>query len=160
MLKLEYILVTHISLSQIWTPCSNLELCLPGQQSEWEVETWRTKCFHLSLRSFPNLTVLQQVMDPGNWWLNSYLFSFLFWEPFNYYFAGFSTKGRWAPLIHNLFFGKARQERKHCQRHNGPEGWVHITKSHFTNLEHITISESRLSINFKISTKQQHLDKT
>ena len=28
----------------------------------------------------------------------------------------------------------------------------------FTNLEHITISESRLSINFKISTKHQHLD--
>ena len=21
---------------------------------------------------------------------------------------------------------------KHCQRHNGPEGWVHITRSHFT----------------------------
>ena len=34
---------------------------------------------------------------------------------------------------------------KHCQRHNGPEGWVHIT-------------ESRSSINFKISTKHQHLD--
>ena len=30
---------------------------------------------------------------------------------------------------------------KHCQRQNGPEGWVHIT-------------ESRLSINFKISTIQ------
>ena len=32
--------------------------------------------------------------------------------------------------------------------------------SQFTNLEHITISESRLSaINFKISTKHQYLDK-
>ena len=30
--------------------------------------------------------------------------------------------------------------------------------SQFTNLECITISESRLSINFKISTKHQHLD--
>ena len=30
--------------------------------------------------------------------------------------------------------------------------------SQFTNLEHITISESQLSINFKISTKHQHLD--
>ena len=30
--------------------------------------------------------------------------------------------------------------------------------SQFTNFEHITISESRLSINFKISTKHQHLD--
>ena len=47
---------------------------------------------------------------------------------------------------------------KHCQSQNGPEGWVHITRSQFTNLEHITISESRLSINFKISTKHQHLD--
>ena len=28
----------------------------------------------------------------------------------------------------------------------------------FTKLEHITISETRLSINFKISTKHQHLD--
>ena len=31
-------------------------------------------------------------------------------------------------------------------------------RSQFTNLEHITISESWLSINFKISTKHQHLD--
>ena len=30
--------------------------------------------------------------------------------------------------------------------------------SQFTNLEHITISESRLSINFKISTKHLHFD--
>ena len=30
--------------------------------------------------------------------------------------------------------------------------------SQFTNLEHVTISESRLSIYFKISTKHQHLD--
>ena len=30
--------------------------------------------------------------------------------------------------------------------------------SQFTNLEHITITESQLSINFKISTKHQHLD--
>ena len=28
--------------------------------------------------------------------------------------------------------------QKHCQRHNGPEGWVHITRSQFTNLKHIT----------------------
>ena len=39
-------------------------------------------------------------------------------------------------------------------------GFVHITRSQFTNLEHFTISESRLSINFKISTKRQHLDQT
>ena len=29
-------------------------------------------------------------------------------------------------------------ERKHCQRHNGPEGWVHLTK--VTSLGHITSS--------------------
>ena len=47
---------------------------------------------------------------------------------------------------------------KHCQRHNGPEGWVHITRSQYTvhrHIEQITISESRLSINFKISTKHR-----
>ena len=43
---------------------------------------------------------------------------------------------------------------KHCQRHNGIEGWVHITTSK-TNLDQILISESWLSINFKISTKHQ-----
>ena len=46
---------------------------------------------------------------------------------------------------------------KHCQRHNGPEGWVH--SSQFTNLDQITNSEPQLSINLKISTKYQHLDK-
>ena len=46
---------------------------------------------------------------------------------------------------------------KHCQRHNGPAGWVHIT-SFYTNLQ-ISFSDSRLhSINFKISTKHQYLD--
>ena len=45
--------------------------------------------------------------------------------------------------------------RKHCQRHNGPEGRVHLAKVTFwghitssnTNLDHISSSESRLSIN-------------
>ena len=52
---------------------------------------------------------------------------------------------------------------KHCQRHNGPEGWVLLTKvtslghitSSYTNLDQ-TSSESRPSTNFKISTKHQH----
>ena len=48
---------------------------------------------------------------------------------------------------------------KHCQRHNGPEGWVHI-KSSNTNLDQISSSESRPSINFKITTKHQPLHKT
>ena len=46
---------------------------------------------------------------------------------------------------------------KHCQRHNGPEGWVHITR-YYTNLDKISISESWLSIKFKISTKHQYLN--
>ena len=46
---------------------------------------------------------------------------------------------------------------KHCQRHNGPEGWVHITSS-YTNLDQISSSESRTGINFKISTKREHLN--
>ena len=48
---------------------------------------------------------------------------------------------------------------KHCQRHNGPEGWVHIISSN-TNLDQISFSESRPSINFKISTKHQPLHKS
>ena len=48
---------------------------------------------------------------------------------------------------------------KHCQRHNGPEGWVLITSSN-TNLDQISSSESRPSIIFKISTKHQPLHKT
>ena len=56
---------------------------------------------------------------------------------------------------------------KHCQRHNGPKGWVllskltslgHITSSN-TNLDQ-TYSESRPCINFKISTKRHLFDKT
>ena len=45
--------------------------------------------------------------------------------------------------------------KKHCQRHNGPEGWVHLAKvtseghitSSNTNLDHISSSESPLSVN-------------
>ena len=56
--------------------------------------------------------------------------------------------------------------KEHCQRHNGPEGWVHLAKitslghitSSYSNLDQISSSESRSSINLKISTKYQHLD--
>ena len=49
----------------------------------------------------------------------------------------------------------SRVKVKHCQRHNGPEGWVHLAKvtswslitSSNTYLDHILSSESRLSIN-------------
>ena len=59
--------------------------------------------------------------------------------------------------IMNILSGSFRW--KHCQRHNGPEGWVHITSSN-TNLDQISSSESRPSINFKITTKHQPLHKT
>ena len=63
--------------------------------------------------------------------------------------------------ISGMFF------KKHCQRHNRPEGWVHLAKvtswSHITssniNLDQISSSESRPSINFKISTNISILTK-
>ena len=62
---------------------------------------------------------------------------------------------------------KSKHQNKHCQRHNGPEGWVLLTKvtslghitSSYTNLDQ-TFSESRPSTNFKISNKHQHFEKT
>ena len=58
-------------------------------------------------------------------------------------------------------------KQKHCQRHNGPEGWVHITSSN-TNLDHLSSSESRHgstsksqpNINLPIKLKLQNLDQT
>ena len=57
---------------------------------------------------------------------------------------------------------------KHCQRHDGPKGWVQLTKvtclgqitSSSTNLNQLSSSESRPSINFKISTKHHCFDLT
>ena len=59
---------------------------------------------------------------------------------------------------------------KHCQRHNGPEGWVHLTKvtswghitSSNTNLDQISSSESTPQPNISISNKLkiQNLDQT
>ena len=57
-------------------------------------------------------------------------------------------------------FCQLNQDMKHCQRHNGPEGWVHITASD-TNFDQISISETRLKLkiftkpSFRISTKIQ-----
>ena len=69
------------------------------------------------------------------------------------------------PVI--TIYNPAPMCQKHCQRHNGPEGWVLLTKvtslghitSSYTNLDQ-TSSESRPSTNFKISTKHQHFDET
>ena len=76
-----------------------------------------------------------------------------------------------APQCHHfnlstLVLSDLEQMFKHCQRQNGPEDWVHLTKvtswvhitNSNTNLDQISSSESRPSINFKISTKHQHLD--
>ena len=72
-----------------------------------------------------------------------------------------------SPLKKMSFFATIASIRKHCQRHNGPEDWVLLTK--VTSLGHITSSntnlnqtssESRPCINFKISTKHHHFDKT
>ena len=78
------------------------------------------------------------------------------------------SRARWIYSHLNLFPQLSWYPwKKHWQRHNGPEGWVlltkvtplgHSTKS-YTNLDQ-TSSESRPSTNFKISTKHQHFDKT
>ena len=47
-----------------------------------------------------------------------------------------------------MSFPITMNEMKYCQRHNGPQGWVHITSSH-TNLDQSSSSESRTSINIK-----------
>ena len=47
------------------------------------------------------------------------------------------------------------KEEKYCQRHNGPEGWVHIASS-YTNLDQFSFSEYWPSINL-VSTKHQHI---
>ena len=78
--------------------------------------------------------------------------------------AEFANENNWWRLLWMLQ-GK-REYIKHCQRHNGPEDWVPLTKvtswGHIknwnTNLDQISFSESRPSINFKISSKHQHLD--
>ena len=46
---------------------------------------------------------------------------------------------------------------KHCQRHNGPEGWVYFAK--VSSWGHITSSNTNWH-QLKISTKHQHLHKT
>ena len=66
--------------------------------------------------------------------------------------AEFANENNWWRLLWMLQ-GK-REYIKHCQRHNGPQGWVHLAKvtswghitSSDTNLDHISSSESRLSI--------------
>ena len=47
---------------------------------------------------------------------------------------------------------------KHCQRHNGPEGWVQFSKVQTNSNTNLYQISSRPSINCKISTKHQHLD--
>ena len=66
--------------------------------------------------------------------------------------------------VESRTFGR-QAKGKHCQRHNGPEGWLHMTSSN-TNIDQISSSESRLknqflnqtsaspiNLKFKISTK-------
>ena len=57
--------------------------------------------------------------------------------------------------------------KKHCQRHNGPEGWVHITsctqiliKFHLQNLEQVSTSKSQPNMNISTKVKLQNIDQT
>ena len=75
--------------------------------------------------------------------------------------AAGSTSPRWNAFLLCLHHGKSMIMRKHCQRHNGPEGWVQLTKATWLghirsskkNLDQISSSEYRPSINLKIWTK-------
>ena len=66
-----------------------------------------------------------------------------------------------------LFIENYLHFMKHCQRHNGPEGWVLLTKvtslghitSSYTNLDQ-TSSESRPSISILTKLKLKTLDQT
>ena len=53
-----------------------------------------------------------------------------------------------------------KKELKHCQRHNGPEGWVHITRSQFTVYKSWTYYNFRISIKHQLQnlSQHQHLD--
>ena len=53
-----------------------------------------------------------------------------------------------------------REPFKHWQRHNGPEGWVHLSKVTYWVISQVqtSSSKSRPSIHFKIHTKHHHLD--
>ena len=77
--------------------------------------------------------------------------TFVGWETFTYYqwqvfgYLWFSYTKTQAPM----------HKYKHCQRHNGPQGWVLVTK--VTSLGHIKSSQTNLGSNliFIIPTKQQ-----
>ena len=76
----------------------------------------------------------------------------------------FACSEAWKNWIHQSDQGRCWS--KHCQRHNGPEGWVLVTKvnslgritSSQTNLDQISSSYSRRSSNFKTSTQYEHFD--
>ena len=114
-------------------------------------------------------------------------FGNLFWHSFGYFFMGMNfhchhfeyLKMLQDPFVHffwasfqffffTLLFSTLLKMPnafiKHCQRHNGPEGWVLLTKvtslghitSSYTNLDQ-TSSESWPRTNFKILTKPWNL---
>ena len=90
------------------------------------------------------------------------------WLEFRYYWesAAFKNTIMFRERLWCRQFGGRVLKLKHCQRHNGPKGWVLLTKvtplgqitSSYTNLDQISSFESRPSINFKILTIHQHLD--
>ena len=115
--------------------------------SQWIIPSeFHSVLFDIYKLTFSKVTILQHCCQVGwqLWGISFFLVSF-----FLHIFA--------TPILYT----------KHCQRNNGPEGWVLLTKvtslghitSSYTNLDQ-TSSESRPSTNFKISTKHQHLNKT
>ena len=98
---------------------------------------------------FMNLSLLGAILAT----LQFCRFSGLFW-PF------FPCKKGWTE--NSRLSNEDGLKSKHCQRHNGPEGWVHLTK--VTSWGHITISQilikfhlQNLDLRINFSTKHQHL---
>ena len=56
-------------------------------------------------------------------------------------------------IIHMCYWNDTTFENKYCQRHNGPEGWVQLTKE--TSLGHITSSYTQILIKFHLQNLDQ-----
>ena len=101
---------------------------------------------------------------------NTFIFNDMLLIPFIYFLSILIYCWHISPIVdHGKLEAKRvcdhhrseQEKKKHCQRHDRHEGWIHLAKvtswSHITssniNLDQISSSESQPSINFKISIK-------
>ena len=144
-----------------------------------EIPAWKMdlpETYYETLDNFPHDTTVKSRLNERTWCKkyrvtqSSYFLFFIFSPKQNPTISRTicSPLNKWFLIPKPEWGGRRRMYKtKHCQRHNGPEGWVLLTK--VTSLGHITSSntnldqtssESRPCINFKISTKHHHFDKT